>query len=77
MNVTKEVITDLYPLYVEKECSADTRTLVEEYLRLNPQHAEELRRIMTAPIHGTPPPAKDLSEAQSLRDARGPSYWAL
>lgn len=70
MNVTKEVINDLYPLYVEKECSADTRTLVEDYLRNNPSHAEELRRVMSAPLPGAVPPAKHLAEADSLRAAR-------
>ena len=70
MNVTKEVINDLYPLYVEKECGADTRTLVEEYLQRNPQHAEELRRVMSAPFPGAVPPAKNLEEVQSLREAR-------
>jgi len=70
MNVTKDVINDLYPLYVEQGCSADTRTLVEEYLQSNPQHADELRHVMSAPLPGAVPPAKDLAEAQSLRAAR-------
>jgi ferric-dicitrate binding protein FerR (iron transport regulator) len=70
MHVTKEVITDLYPLYVERECSADTRALVEEYLQGHPQHAEELRRVMSARLPGAVPPAKGLEEVQSLREAR-------
>ena len=70
MNVTKDVINDLYPLYAEKECSADTRALVEEYLERNPQHAEELRRVMSAPLPGAVPPAKALEEVQALREAR-------
>ena len=70
MNITKDVINDLFPLYVEKECSADTRALVEEYLQRNPQHAEELRRLMSARLPGAVPPAKDLDEVRSLREAR-------
>ncbi len=70
MNVTKNVINDLYPLYIEKECSADTRALVEEYLQRNPSHAEELRRVMSAPLPGVVPPEKDLDESRSLREAR-------
>ena len=70
MNVTKDVINDLYPLYVEKECSADSRALVEEYLQLNPQHAEELRRVMNTPLPGAVPPAKGLEEMESLRKTR-------
>jgi ferric-dicitrate binding protein FerR (iron transport regulator) len=70
MNVTKDVINDLYPLYAEKECSADTRALVEEYLQRNPQHAEELRRVMSTPLPCAVPPAKALEELQALREAR-------
>jgi hypothetical protein len=70
MNVTKDVINDLFPLYVEKECSADTQALVEEYLQRNPQHAEELRRVMSTPLPRSVPPAKDLDEARALREAR-------
>jgi ferric-dicitrate binding protein FerR (iron transport regulator) len=70
MNVTKDIINDLYPLYAEKECSADTRALVEEYLQHNPQHADELRRVMSAPLPGAVPPAKALEEVQALREAR-------
>ena len=39
MNVTKEVITDLFPLYAANECSKDSRALVELYLRDNPDQA--------------------------------------
>ena len=70
MNVTKDVINDLFPLYVEKECSADTRALVEEYLQRNPQHAEELRRVMSTPLPGAVAPEKNLDEARALREAR-------
>ncbi|MFO1512025.1 MAG: hypothetical protein U1F83_03780 [Verrucomicrobiota bacterium] len=70
MNITKDVINDLYPLYLENECSADTRALVEEYLRRNPQHAEELRRITDVPLPGTVMSVKNLDETQSLREAR-------
>ena len=70
MNVTKDVITDLYPLYVEKECSADTRALVEEYLQSNPQDAAELRRVMNTPLPEAAPWAKAPEEVQALREAR-------
>ena len=32
MNITRNVILDLLPLYVADEVSADTRALVEKYL---------------------------------------------
>ena len=45
MKITKDIIADLYPLYAEQECSADTRALVDEYLKAHPQEADELRRV--------------------------------
>jgi ferric-dicitrate binding protein FerR (iron transport regulator) len=70
MNVTKGVIADLFPLYLEKECSPDTRALVEEYFQSNPQDAQELHRIANTSLAGGAPPAKDLDETRSLREAR-------
>lgn len=70
MNVTKDIINDLIPLYVANECSADTRALVEDYLQQNPRQAEELRRIMNTPVSGALPPAKGLDEARAFREAR-------
>ncbi|MCX6928906.1 MAG: hypothetical protein NT154_37700 [Verrucomicrobia bacterium] len=70
MNVTKEIINDLIPLYVANECSADTRALVEEYLQGNPQQAEELKRIMATSVPQAVPSAKNLDEMRSFREAR-------
>ena len=70
MNVTKDIIADLFPLYLEKECSPDTRALVEEYFQRNPQDAQELRQIASSPLPGGAPPARDLDETRSLREAR-------
>jgi ferric-dicitrate binding protein FerR (iron transport regulator) len=69
MNITKGVIADLFPLYLEKECSPDTRVLVEEYCQRNPQDAQELHRIASTSLPGAPA-AKDLDETRSLREAR-------
>jgi hypothetical protein len=70
MNVTKDIINDLIPLYAANECSADTRALVEEYLRQNPHQAEELRGIINTPVAGVVPPAKGLDEAGAFRETR-------
>jgi hypothetical protein len=70
MNITKDIISDLIPLYVANECSTDTRVLIEEYLRQHPQEAAELRRIMRTPMPGAVPAAKNLEEMESLRKAR-------
>ena len=70
MNVTKEIINDLIPLYAANECSADTRALVDEYLQRNPQQAEELRRVMGTSVPRAVPSAKSLDEVRSFREAR-------
>jgi MFS family permease len=69
MNVTKDVMQDLMIVYLSGEASADTRTLVEEYLAHNPEMAE---RVTSARNFGvpmaTPPP--DL-ERRALDRTRG------
>ena len=68
MNVTREVIMDLMPLYLAGEGSPATRSLVEEYLRQDPG----LRAQMSAGLTDVPPAAlpPDL-ELRSLRRTRG------
>ena len=39
MEITRDVILDLLPLYLADEVSADTRALVEEYLETDPKLA--------------------------------------
>ena len=70
MNATKEIITDLFPLYVANECSKDSRAVVEEYLRDNPGQAEELKRIMNMPVPGSKAKLAGSEEVRSLREAR-------
>ena len=70
MNMTKDIINDLIPLYVANECSADTRALVEEYLQRDPRQAEELRRIIATSVPAAAPSTKSLDEVRSFREAR-------
>ncbi len=43
MKITRDVVTDLWPLYESGEASADTRALVDEYLAQDPEFARALR----------------------------------
>ena len=55
MNVTREIVKDLLPLYVSGEASADTRTLVESFLRVDPELArlaDALRAEEVSPARG-------------------------
>ena len=42
MNITRDVINDLLPAYLYGEVSADTRTLVHEFLQQNPEFARSV-----------------------------------
>jgi hypothetical protein len=69
MNVTREVINDLWPVYVAGEASADTRALVEAFLRQDPEFAGLLQGRSEESVlrrHEIPrlPPDR---EAQALR----------
>ena len=43
MKITREVVTDLWPLYLSGEASADTRVLVDEFLEQDPAFALLIR----------------------------------
>ncbi|HEV3201343.1 MAG TPA: hypothetical protein VGZ73_25765 [Bryobacteraceae bacterium] len=47
MNVPKEVIDDLLPVYLAGEASPATRAWLEEYLACDPELAERVRRQST------------------------------
>ena len=42
MNVTRDVVNDLLPAYLFGEVSADTRALVEEFLKQDPEFARSV-----------------------------------
>jgi hypothetical protein len=43
MNVSREVILDLLPVYLAGEASPATRALVEEYMKQDPELAQRMR----------------------------------
>ncbi len=45
MNITRNVILDLLPLYVANEVSADTRALVEKYLETDSELANVAKQL--------------------------------
>lgn len=64
MNVTREVISDLWPLYESGEASAATRALVEEFLAADPAFERELRAPSLEPV--TVPALPDDHEIRTL-----------
>jgi hypothetical protein len=64
VNVTREVINDLWPLYAAGEASADTRALVEEFLRQDAEFAGLLRGrgeegMLRREVPAPPPPDRE------------------
>jgi hypothetical protein len=49
MNVTREVVTDLLPIYYAGEASGDTKMLVEDYFRQDPDF-ERIARNAATPL---------------------------
>lgn len=49
MNVTREVVTDLLPIYFSGEASAETHALVEEFFRQDPEF-ERIARSAAKPL---------------------------
>jgi predicted anti-sigma-YlaC factor YlaD len=76
MNVTREVILDLLPVYLSGEASPATRTLVEEYMKQDPELGQRIRlqwadNFAKAVPSALPP---DL-ELRSLRRTRSLLTW--
>ena len=65
MNITREVVTDLLPIYFSGEASSDTKSLVEEYFRDNPDF-ERMARSAGTPLETlrTAPPVAAASEKE-------------
>jgi len=58
MNITRDVVKDLVAVYLAGEASADTRALVEDWLRTDPDLAAQVDRArgLTVPAVALPAP---------------------
>jgi anti-sigma factor RsiW len=68
MSITRPVILDLWPAYVSGEASAETRALVDEFLRGDPEFARQLRENPFGKI--SPPPLPPDVETNAFTRAR-------
>ena len=76
MNVTREVVTDLLPIYFAGEASGDTKVLVEDYFRQDPDF-ERIARSAATPLEtlraAAPIPASSQKEKRDLESV----LWGL
>jgi hypothetical protein len=70
MKVTRDVVIDLLPLYAAGEASADTRILVEEFLKLDPELERRAREGQLEPVVGGQLVGATLSPDIELRSLR-------
>lgn len=76
MNVNREVILDLLPVYLAGEASPATRSLVEEFLAQDPELAQRVRSQQTDdPLKTTLLELPPELELKSLRRTRSLLSW--
>ena len=81
MEITRDVILDLLPLYLADEVSADTRALVERYLETDPQLAHIARQRPQLPEE-VPVPLTREDQMAAYEEARRSLFrrtviWAI
>jgi anti-sigma factor RsiW len=68
MEITRNVVLDLLPLYLAEEVSADTRAIVEKYLETDPELANVVKHSARIELSSDIP--VPLSQDNKLRDYR-------
>jgi anti-sigma factor RsiW len=81
MNVTREVILDLLPVYLSGEASPATRSLVEEFLKQDPELAQKIRgqwlESMTRAVPSALPPELELKSFRRVRGLLSLQRWLM
>jgi hypothetical protein len=71
MEITRNVILDLLPLFLADEVSADTRALVKEYLENDPELADIANQTETIGLpKDIPIPLTKEDEMEAYREAK-------
>ena len=69
MNISRDVVKDLIPVYLAGDASADTRALVESYLKTDPELAADVTAAR-GPSLGLPATRPPTAEKQTLDATR-------
>jgi predicted anti-sigma-YlaC factor YlaD len=81
MNVTREVILDLLPVYLSGEASPATKSLVEQFLKQDPELAKKIRsewiEKMSAAVPSVLPPELELKAFRKTKRLLGWQKWLL
>jgi len=69
--ITRDVITDLLPAYLSGEATADTRSLIENYLKSDPEFAAQVKQQSKTIFRATPAPQPGRDrELEALRKTK-------
>ena len=75
MKVTRDVILDLLPLYLGDEVSDDTRVLVEEFMKTDPELVEIAERSSVATQkQDVPVPLTKEDKMEAYKEAKNAIY---
>ena len=78
IEITRQVILDLLPIYLANEASADTRALVEQYLESDPELAKRAKETkMTELIKDIPIPLTEKDKLEAFKEARRLEFLRL
>ena len=69
MNISRDVVKDLIPVYLAGDASADTQALVESYLKTDPELAADVTAARGASL-GLPATRPPTAEKQALDATR-------
>jgi hypothetical protein len=80
MRITREIISDVWPVYSAGEASADTKALVEEFLQQDPEFARLLSDknadgLLNMSAPKLPPDHEIKALNQTKRLLFGPRWW--
>jgi hypothetical protein len=76
MKVTRDVVKDLLAVYGAGEASSDTRALVEEWLRSDPELARQARQAYSVTLPDVPP-LPPTAEKRALDRTRRHLRWRM
>lgn len=81
MKITRDIIVDIWPIYLSGEASEDTRKLVDEFLREDSELARQLRdddsSNVLEPVAVVLEPDQELKALQRTRKAMLTRDWPL
>jgi hypothetical protein len=70
MKITRDVVSDLWPIYEAGEASTDTRAVVERFLADDPEFAVTLRGAGRMTLPAAAVPSSSGAEARALKRTR-------